>query len=146
QVMTQLGLAGPEVLLAGLRRAIRFEHHEEGVLEGKNVWILRGSRRNRQGLAGPDGPPALLNGLLPPYLPSDSSLYLGKDDGWPYKLVLMGRPLSVLLDTRKLGPGGRRIGSLSSIERPDPTRITLEYTNVKLNAAILVDEFAFQAP
>jgi outer membrane lipoprotein-sorting protein len=24
--------------------------------------------------------------------------------------------------------------------------LTLEYTNVKLNAAILVDEFAFQAP
>jgi RNA polymerase sigma factor (sigma-70 family) len=146
QVMTQMGLAGPETLLVGLRRTIRFEHREEGALEGKKVWILRGSRRNRQGLAGPDGRPVLLNGLLPPYLPSDASLYLGKDDGWPYKLVLMGRPLSVRLDTRQVGPDGRRIGSLSSIERPDPTKITLEYTNVKINIAIRVDEFAFQAP
>jgi hypothetical protein len=88
----------------------------------------------------------LLNELLPPYVPSDASLYLGKDDGWPYKLVLMGRPVSVLLDTRNAGPDGRRIGSLSLLETPDPARLTLEYTNVKLNAAILVDEFAFQPP
>jgi hypothetical protein len=51
-----------------------------------------------------------------------------------------------LLDTRKVGPDGRRIGSLSSIERPDPTKITLEYTNVKLNATIRIDQFAFTAP
>jgi outer membrane lipoprotein-sorting protein len=146
QAMTQMGLAGPETLVAGLCRAIRFEHKEEGALEGKKVWILRGSSRNRQGLAGPDSRPVLLNGLLPPYIPSDASLYLGKDDGWPYKLVLRGRPDSVLRDTRNLGPDGRRIGSLSSIERSDPATITLEYTNVKLNAAIRVDEFAFQAP
>jgi RNA polymerase sigma factor (sigma-70 family) len=146
QVMTQMGLAGPETLVVGLRRAIRFEHKEEGALGGKKVWILRGSCRNRQGLAGPDGQPVLLNGLLPPYIPSDASLCLGKDDGWPYKLVLTGRPLSVLLNTGKAMPAGRRIGSLSSLEKPDPTKLTLEYTNVKLNAAIPVDEFAFQAP
>jgi RNA polymerase sigma factor (sigma-70 family) len=146
QAMTQLGLSGPETLLAGLRRAIRFEHKEEGALEGTKVWILRGSARNRQGLAGPDGRPVLLNGLLPRFIPNEASIYLGKDDGWPYKLVLGGRPLSAVLDTRKVGPDGRRIGALSAIERPGPTEITLEYTNVKLNAAILVDEFAFQAP
>jgi hypothetical protein len=88
----------------------------------------------------------LLNESSPPYIPSDASLYLGKDDGRPYKLVLMGRPVSVLLDKRKAGPDGRRIGSLSSLVKPDPTKLILEYTNVKLYAAILVDEFAFQAP
>jgi outer membrane lipoprotein-sorting protein len=146
QAMTQMGLAGPETLLVGLRRTIRFEHKEEGQLDGKKVWILRGTWKSRQGLAGPDGRPVMPSGLLPPYIPSDASLYLGKDDGWPYKLVLMGRPLSVLLDTRKVGPDGRKIGSLSSIERPTPTKITLEYTDVKLNAAIRIDRFAFTAP
>jgi hypothetical protein len=130
QAMTQMGLAGPETLLAGLRRAVRFEQKEEGELAGKKVWILRGEWRNRQGLAGPDGRPVVQSGLLPPYIPRDASLYLGKDDGWPYKLVLQGRALTILLDTRKVGPDGRPIGSKSSIERPDPTKITLEYTNV----------------
>ena len=83
---------------------------------------------------------------MPHYIPSDVTLYLGKDDGWPYKLVLTGRSVSVPLDTRKAAPDGRRVGSLSSLAKPGPTRLTLEYTNVKLNAAILVDEFAFQAP
>jgi RNA polymerase sigma factor (sigma-70 family) len=146
QAMTQMGLAGPETVLASLRRAIRFEHKEEGTLKGKKVWILRGSSGNHQGLAGPCSGPVLLNELLPPYILSDASLYLGKDDGWPYKLVLMGRPLSVLLDTRKLGPDARQISSLSSLAKPDPTKITLEYTNVNLNAAIPVDEFVFTAP
>jgi RNA polymerase sigma factor (sigma-70 family) len=147
QAMTQMGLAPPETVLAGLRRALRFEHQGEGALEGKKVWILRGSSRNRQGRAGPDSRPVvLLNELLPAYIPSEASLYLGKDDGWPYKLVLMGRPVSVLFDTRKVGPDGRRIVSLSSLEKLDPTKLTLEYTDVKLNAAITVDEFAFQAP
>jgi hypothetical protein len=146
QAMTAMGLAGPETLLTSLRRAIRFEHKEEGALEGKKVWILRGSSRHRQGVAGTDSRPVLLNKLLPLYIPSDVSLYLGTDDGWPYKLVLMGRPVSVLLDSRNAGPDGRRIGSLSTLERLDPTKLTLEYTDVKINAAILVDEFAFQAP
>ncbi len=145
QAMTQMGLARPETVLAGLRRALRFEHQGEGALEGKKVWILRGSSRNRQGLAGPDSRPILLNELLPAYIPSEALLYLGKDDGWPYKLVLMGRPVSVLLDTHKVGSGGRRIGSISSLEKLDPTRLTLEYTNVKLNATLPIDEFVFQA-
>src|SRR5579883_1616973 len=144
--MTQMGLGGPETLLVGLRRAVRFDLKEEGELGGKKVWILHGTWRNRQGLAGPDGRPVPQNGLLPPYIPSDVRLYLGKDDGWPYKLELRGRPVSVLFDTRKVGPDGRRIGSKSSIEQPVPTKITLEYTNVKLNATIRIEQFAFTAP
>jgi RNA polymerase sigma factor (sigma-70 family) len=145
QAMTQMGLARSETVLAGLRRALRFEHQGDGALEGKKVWILRGSPQNRKGLAGPFSRPVLLNELLPAYIPSEALLYLGKDDGWPYKLVLMGRPVSVLLDTRTVGSDGRRIGSLSSLEKLDPTKLTLEYTNVKLNAALPTDEFVFQA-
>ncbi len=74
-----------------------------------------------------------------------SKLYLGKDDSWPYKLVLRGRPVGGLLDARKVGPDGRRIGSTSSTARSDPVEINLEYTNVKLNTAIRVDEFDFTA-
>jgi hypothetical protein len=147
RAMTQMGLAPPETVVAGLRRALRFEHQGEGALEGKKVWILRGSSRNRQGPAGRDSRPVfLLSELLPAYIPSEASLYLGKDDGWPYKLALMGRPVSILFDTRKVRSDGRRTGSLSWLEKLDPTKLILEYTDVKLNATITADEFAFQAP
>jgi len=132
-----------------VRRLFRFEQDkEEGKLGGKVVWILRGSWRRevRQGLTGPDQRQVSATGLLPPYIPMDATLYLGKDDGWPYKLVLVGRKPTTLLDTRKEGVDGRKIGSLSSIERIDPTNITLEYTNVQINPTLDPDAFAFQAP
>ena len=145
QAMSQLGFAGPETLLIGLRRDFRFEEKEEGTLNGKPVWIIRGTWRTRQGLTGPDNRPVPQAGILPPYIPSDATLYLGKEDGWPYKLMLAGRETSVVFDTRKRGPDGRLIGAKSSIETVNPTKITLEYTDVKLNATIQLNEFAFQA-
>ena len=50
QAMTQMGLASPETILAGLHRAIRVEHKEEGAIEGKRVSILP------RILSGPAGP------------------------------------------------------------------------------------------
>jgi len=146
QAMNQLGFAGPETLLLGLRQDFRFEEKEDATLDGKPVWIIHGSWRNRQGLMGPDGRPVPPVGMLPPYIPSDALLYLGKEDGWPYKLSLRGRQPTTLLDTRKKGPDGRYIGSKSSIETVDPTKIVLEYSEVKLNVAIQVNEFVFQPP
>ena len=146
QAMNQLGLAGPETLLVGLRRDFRFEEKEDATLDGKPVWILHGSWKNRQGLTGPDGRPVPQVGMLPPYIPSDALLYLGKEDGWPYKLSLEGRQPTSLFDTRKKGPDGRYIGSKSSIETVAPTKVVLEYADVKLNVGIQLNEFVFQAP
>lgn len=144
-----MGFAGPETLLVGLRKSFRFDQEkEDGKLGDKAVWILRGTwkRDTRQGLTGPDQRPVAPMGLLPPYIPMDAALYLGKDDGWPYKLILTGRQPTKLLDTRKIGPDGRPIGSRSSIETVAPTNITLEYSNVKLNPSLNLADFAFQAP
>ncbi len=146
QAMNELGLSGPETLLANLRRDFRFEEKEESTLDGKPVWILHGSWRSRQGLTTPDGRPVAQIGMLPPYIPSDALLYLGKEDGWPYKLSLKGKQPSIVFDTRRKGPDGRYIGSKSSIETVSPTKIVLEYSDVKFNAAIQLNEFVFQAP
>jgi outer membrane lipoprotein-sorting protein len=148
QIKEGLGFAGPETLLSGVRRVFRFEQDkEEGKLGEKPVWILRGvwRRESRQGLTGPDQRQVSSTGMLPPYIPGLAVLYLGKDDGFPYKLELRGQKPTVLFDTRKRGPDGRPIGSRSSIESVEPTNITLEYTNVKLNPELNLDEFAFQA-
>ncbi len=146
QAMNELGLAGPEILLIGLRRDFRFEEKEEAALDGKPVWVLHGSWKSRQGLVAPDGRAVKQAGLLPPYIPSDALLYIGKENGWPYKLSLSGRQPTALLDTRRKGPDGRYIGSKSSIETVTPTKIVLEYSDVKLNVAIQLNEFVFQAP
>ena len=149
QLKEGMGFAGPESLLVGLRKLFRFDQEkEEGKIGDKAVWILRGSWRRdvRQGLTGPDQRQANVTGLLPPYIPMDATLYLGQDDGWPYKVILVGRKPTKLLDTRKVGPDGRPIGSRSSIETVDPTNIVLEYSNVRINPTLNLDEFAFQAP
>jgi outer membrane lipoprotein-sorting protein len=146
QAITQMGLSGPETLLVGLRRSIKFDLQEEDELDGKKMWKLRGTWKNRQGLLGVDGRPVNGIGFLPPYIPMDATLYLGKEDGWPYKLILLGRRPSDVFDMRRRGVDGRPIGAKSTKEKIDPSEIRLTYSNVKLNAKIRIDEFAFQAP
>jgi len=147
QMLTGLGFAGPETLLVGLRKTIKFDQKpEEAELDGKPVHILRGNWRSREGLVGPDQRPLPPTGMLPPYIPSLAILYIGKEDGWPYKLDLQGRQVSALVDTRQIGPDGKRIGTKSSIERQDPSELHLVYSNVQPGASIRAEEFAFQAP
>jgi outer membrane lipoprotein-sorting protein len=142
-----MGFAGPETLLAGLRRLFRFEQEKvETKLGDKAVWKLVGTWKDRKSLTGPDQRMVNQFGMLPPYIPGLAILYLGKDDGWPYQLELTGQKPTILQDTRKIGPDGRPIGSRSSIETVDPTKIVLVYSDVKLNPTLNIDEFVFQAP
>jgi hypothetical protein len=76
----------------------------------------------------------------------DATLYLGKDDNWPYKLVMVGRKQSVLFETRRIGPDGRPIGAKSSIETLSPSEITLVYKDIKFNPKLRAEEFAFTPP
>jgi hypothetical protein len=146
QALKSMGFAGPETLLSGLRKYIKFVMKESGQLDDKPVWILRGTWQNRQGIVGFNSQPVPQTGLLPPYVPCDATVYLGKEDSFPYRVDLLGREMSELVDTRPRGPDGRPIGARRTIERPTPSKIRIVYSNVKLNATIRVDEFAFQAP
>ncbi|MGZ3354958.1 MAG: LolA family protein [Isosphaeraceae bacterium] len=146
QILNQMGFAGPDALLVGLRKSVRFDQKEEDTLDGKAMWVLRGTWRNRNGLVGPDQRPLPATGPLPAFVPSLATLYLGKDDGWPYRMELLGKVPTVLLDTRRVGPDGKVIGSRSSIERVDASEIKLVYSNVQFNVAVRPEEFAFQAP
>jgi outer membrane lipoprotein-sorting protein len=146
QIISQLGFAGPEELLKGLRKSVRFTQKESGVLDGRPVWILRGEWRNRDGLLGPNQQPLPRTASLPAYVPSLVIVYIDKDSAWPYKITLVGKVPSILIDTRPLGPDGRPIGARSSIQEVKPTRIDLTYDNVKLNPDLKIDEFVFQAP
>nr|UXE45567.1 hypothetical protein Hi04_10k_c4998_00010 [uncultured bacterium] len=44
QVITRMGFSGPDVLLSGLRKKVAFNQKAEETLDGKKVWIVRGSK------------------------------------------------------------------------------------------------------
>jgi hypothetical protein len=157
QVLARLGIAGPEVLLVGLRRTIHFDQKDEGTIQVKApdgatvsrpVWILRGTWQDRQGLLGPNNQPLPPNAPLPAYIPSQATVSIGKDDGWPYEVRLAGRQPSVLQDTRRIGPDGRPIGTLSSIQKSsiEPSVMVLRYSLVSLEPSFKPEEFAFPVP
>ena len=148
QVLTRLGIAGPEVLLVGLRKTFHWDQKEDGTLDGRPVWILRGTWQDRQGLLGPNQQPLPLTAPLPAYVPSQATLYIGKDDGWPYKLRLAGRQPTVLFDTRRVGPDGRPVGTLSSVQKGaiEPSVIMLTYAIVTLDPTFKTSDFEFRVP
>jgi outer membrane lipoprotein-sorting protein len=147
QALAQMGFAGPETLLVGLRKTVKFDQREDGELDGKPVYILRGTWRDRSNLIGPDQQRMPLVGSLPPYMPSRVTLTLGKEDGWPYKLSLIGVKPSILTSRplRKTTVDGR-LATREERETVIPTEINLVYSNVRINPTIRVEEFAFQAP
>lgn len=78
-------------------------------------------------------------GQLPPFVPSVAQVWIGKDDGWPYQIQLIGKPRSLLevgADRRPRTPA------------PDdkPTKLTLLYANVVLEPKLEAKDFAFTPP
>ena len=146
--ITKMGFAGTESLLVGLRKYYNFNNmdKEDTLVDAKAVWVLHGTWARASSLLGPDARPMGPRGVLPPYIPGAATLYLGKADYWPYKLVLAGEQPAVPLDTRRRGLNGEPIGARSSIEKFEPTRIVLEYWDVKLHAAIADDQFRAPKP
>lgn len=148
-VLASLGFSGPEALLDGLRKAVAFDQKAEGEVEGKKAWILRGRWIDRTSLTGPEQPPMPLTGALPSYVPSIVTVYLGQEDGWPYRVELRGRSPSIMemrKETRELGPDGRPIGRVTRTPDVAPTEITLTYGKVELNPKLGPEQFAFQPP
>lgn len=149
QILSTLGFSGPEMLLSGVRKSIRFDQKEEGELDGRPVWIVRGTWRDRTGLNVPEGRPVAPIGLLPPYVPSLATLTLDKENGWPYRLDFRGRPETMLVDIRPTGPDGKRFtgaASASAVEKQEPSDLLLVYSDVKFDPTLGDADFAFQAP
>ncbi len=146
KAVSSMGMTGPEVLLTGLRKAIKFDQQEEDTFGNKPVWVLHGFWTSREGLVGPNQQPLHPFANLPAYIPSVVTLWLDKESGWPLKVLLVGKAPSVLEDTRPIGPDGKRIGPKAKAPKIQPSRIEMVYLNVKLNPTLKVEEFAFEPP
>ncbi len=154
QLLMQIGFAGPHALLEGLRKTMAFDQIEEGTLEGQTVWIIRGAWKDRAALGLPgapnvpaDAPAQSIVGaaaFLPPYVPGSVELWLGKEDGWPHKLILKGHIPSILRDDRILGPDGRPVGRKAMNRKERPTEILLLYK--KKDKTVEDTDFLFTPP
>ena len=132
---TQMGVSGPETLLVGLRKTLRFDMKEEAVLDGRKVWKFHGIWKNRQGLIVRVAGRSIRWARCRRTFRWTPRLYLGVEDGWPYQLILEGRassrPVQTLAGRARTG---RPIGSKASSEKIPRSTITMTYSNVKLNA------------
>src|SRR5262249_33281288 len=142
----RLGIAGPDALLSGLRRTIRFDQKEDATFDGHPVWILRGTWQDRQGLLAPNQQPLRDDAPLPAYVPSPVTLTIGKRNGWPYKVRPAGRRPTILFDPRRTGPDGRPIGTLSSIQKIEPSKLELTYAMVSLEPTFKAEDFEYLVP
>lgn len=145
QILSSLGLAGPEALLAGLRKSVRFDQMDEANRDGHVVWVVQGRWRDRAA-PPPDARPGSKVPKVPPYIPSLATLTLDKATGWPYRVELRGSPEIGLFDTRAVGLDGQRIGSLSSIEKTQPSEFILVYTNVDFAPTLSDADFPIPKP
>ncbi|MDX2035228.1 MAG: outer membrane lipoprotein carrier protein LolA [Isosphaeraceae bacterium] len=147
QVLMQVGFSGPEALLTGMRKSVRFNQKADGELDGRKVWVVRGQWKSVQGLLGPNQQPLSPTAPLPAYIPSNIALHIDQESGFPLKVEMIGNAPSLLQeDTRRIGVDGRPIGAKTSMPKIEPSRITLTYTNLKINPVLQPEEFAFQAP
>ncbi|MFM1801064.1 MAG: hypothetical protein RJA81_416 [Planctomycetota bacterium] len=147
QILNQLGFAGPEALLQGLRKAIKFDNMSEDTFEGQQVVVVQGEWKDRSALSAPGQQPLPTNAPLPAYIPSIVRAWIGKDNGWPYQIRLVGRaPSEINLNQALIGPDGRPIRRPSAGPNVVPSSMTLTYSNVKLNPILKPEQFAFTAP
>jgi outer membrane lipoprotein-sorting protein len=146
QIISSMGFTGPDALLSGLRKSLKFYKQEEDTLDGRKVWVLYGEWKDRAALTGANQQPLPSVAPLPAYVPSVAKVFLGQDDGWPYRVQLEGKIPTVLADLREIGPDGKPIGAKTAGPKVDPTKITLVYGNVQLNPELKPELFAFQAP
>jgi len=146
--LERVGFAGPETLLAGLRNALRFNGKDADTIDGKPVWVLRGEWKDLASLTGPSQPSIAPNSPLPPYIPSLAQVWIGQEDGWPYRVWLEGHRPSIRedIDEREIGPDGKRVGRKGLARQVEVSKLVLTYSNVKVNPVVDKNTFAFPAP
>ena len=145
-MINRLGFAGPDALLVGLRSAIGFDQLEEATVDGRPVFIIRGNWKDRSLLTGPNQPPFPPIVPLPAYVPAQAEITIGKEDGWPYRLKLSGKPPLGPLKPAQQIREGRPEGPKMPIPKEKPSELLLTYSSVNLAPKLGPADFFFQPP
>jgi hypothetical protein len=127
-ITSNMGFGGPEAMLTGLAKVIGFDQIAPEKLDGVDVVVIRGTWRDRTNLLGPNERGLPPTAPLPAYIPANVAIYLGTNDGWPYKIEMIGRAPLLMEETREIDKAtGRPIGRPIKPPKVDPTKITLRY-------------------
>ena len=152
-MLSILGFVGPEAVLTGIRKSFVIDQVRDGTFEGKPVTILGGTWKDAKTPVMPGGGNPAFSGPLPPYVPTLVTIILGKTDGWPYQVVFEGRMPHQIEQKKKMADAqidtdasGRAIGKRMTAPAAKPSKLTLTYTNVRINVPIPDEAFAFEPP
>lgn len=137
-----LGLTGPQALVEGLRDSVTWDTVSEGEIDGKPVHVLRGKWTEMTALGFPPNTPLM---QIPAHIPTLVVLWLGKDDGFPYQVLMQGKKRPVIASERKIqyGPDGRPVGNITKAQEDPPSRYLLKYSNVQINPPVNDADFFF---
>jgi hypothetical protein len=124
QLVKQMGFGGLLPALYGIRDTIKFDNHEEADLEGTPVYLLRGHWRDEALAQVPFRGQQASASNLPWYMPSNVVVWIGRDNGWPYRI------------------------EMQSVKKAQgmPTKITLEFLNPQIGVELPESTFAFEPP
>lgn len=134
----RMGLSGPKAMLEGLRQSVRFDRKLEDTVDDHPVWLIRGRWKDTTPLGiGPMG-------TVPAYIPSLVHVWIDKETGFPYRVLLQGKKRSIVAEPTgmQIDPAtGRPVGRSVTVEEP-PSEFLLTYTDLDTEPDF--DALAFQ--
>jgi hypothetical protein len=124
QLIREFGFSGIAPLLKGLRETQRFTSHKEDKLDDADVYVLEGGWKEdvigRTVFRGQQ----LSMANLPSYVPSKTTLWIGREDGWPHR---------VRMESEKKAQGSKTV-------------VTLEFLNPQIGVDLPESLFIFEPP
>jgi hypothetical protein len=123
-LVKRLGFSGMTPMLKGLRDSQKFETFDEDTLDDVPVYVLHGEWNETVVSQASFRGQQLSLANLPPYMPNKSTVWIGRENGWLYK---------VEMESTKAVQGST-------------TKITLEFLNPQIGVELPESLFAFEPP
>ena len=123
-LMKRLGFSGMVPLMKGLRESQKFESFDEDTLDDTPVYVLHGQWNEAVVSQASFRGQQLSLANLPPYLPNMSTVWIGREDGWLYKVEMES--------TKKI--------------QGSTTKITLEFLDPQIGVELPPSLFVFEPP
>jgi hypothetical protein len=124
QLVQRLGFSGVVPLMRGLRENQKFESFEEQTLGDVPVYVLDGHWREEAISQTAFRGQQLSLANLPPYIPNKTMIWIGREDGWPYR---------VRMESNKKVQGSA-------------TSLTIEFQDPQMSVELPESLFVFEPP
>jgi hypothetical protein len=124
QLIQGMGFSGMVPMMTGLRDSQKFETFDEQTLDDEPVYVLHGEWNETVISQASFRGQQLSLAKLPPYMPNKSTAWIGRENGWLYKVEMES--------TQKV--------------QGSTTKITLEFLNPQIGVELPPSTFEFEPP